>query len=440
MLKRKMYQFLMDWKSSKGKECLLIKGARQIGKTFIVQEFGRNEYKTFVEINFLRTPSLKEIFSGDLSANEIYKRMSAHLPGTKFTKGSTLIFLDEIQKCASARTALKFLAEDGRYDIIASGSLLGLHYGQDADRDVEEVESIPVGFERQIVMYSMDFEEFLWAYGYEQDTIDYLRSFYERREKVPQDINEKFESILREYIVVGGMPEAVQTFVDTQDFNKVQTVQEKILAAYDDDIANHAKGLEKVRIRACYDSLPRQLARENKKFKYAEVEKRASARKYGDSITWLKDSNLVHVCYNVYEPYLPLTANAKNDEFKLYINDSGLLLAKYGMQTKLAVLTKKIQGNAKGGIYENVISELLIKRGYNLNYYKTQNSSMELEFIIEKAGGIVPIEVKSGNSSTASLNNFIEAFHPSVAFKLIDGNVGVSGEKITLPHYMAMFI
>ena len=440
MLKRKMYQFLLDWKANKGNECLLIKGARQIGKTFIVKEFGNNEYKSFVEINFLKTPGLKEIFEGDLTADEIYKHMSAHMPGTRFSKDSTLIFLDEIQKCANARTALKFLAEDGRYDIIASGSLLGLHYGQDADEEVEEVESIPVGFERQVIMYSMDFEEFLWAYGYESDTIEYLRSFYEKREKVPADINEKFESILREYIVVGGMPEAVQKFVDTKDFNEVQIVQEKILASYDDDIALHAKGVEKVKVRACYDSLPRQLARENKKFKYSEVEKRGNARKFGDSITWLKDSNLVHVCYNVHEPYLPLTANSKNDEFKLYLNDSGLLLAKYGMQTKLAVLTKKIQGNAKGGIYENIISEMLIKRGYNLNYYKTQNSSMELEFVIEKDGEVVPVEVKASNSSTASLNAFIEAFHPSVSYKLIDGNIGVAEGKVTLPHYMAMFI
>ena len=440
MLKRKMYQLLLDWKATNSRECLLIKGARQIGKTFIVQEFGKNEYESYIEINFLKNPSYKEIFEGDLSADEIYKRMTAYLPGQKFTKGSTLVFLDEIQKCAKARTALKFLAEDNRYDVIASGSLLGLHYGQDADTEVEEIESIPVGYERQIIMYSLDFEEFLWAYGYGNDTIEYLRSFYEKREKVPVSLNEKFENILREYIVVGGMPETVQIFVDTKDFNEVQAVQEKILAAYDDDIASHAKGAEKVKVRACYDSLPRQLARENKKFKYSEVEKRGNARKFGDSITWLKDSNLVHVCYNVYEPYLPLIANSKNDEFKLYMNDSGLLLAKYGMQTKLAVLSKKISGNAKGGIYENVISEMLIKRGYNLNYFKTQNSSMEIEFIIEKDGEVVPVEVKAGNSSTVSLNHFIETFNPSIAYKMIDGNIGDSNNKITLPHYMAMFI
>ena len=440
MLKRKMYQVLLDWKQKKDKECLLIKGARQIGKTSIVEEFGETEYQSFININFLEKPSLKQIFEGDLTAEEIYKRISAHLPGTNFIEGSTLIFLDEIQKCAAARTALKFLAEDNRYDVIASGSLLGLHYGQDADEEVEEVESIPVGFERQVTMYSMDFEEFLWAYGYEQDSIDYLRSFYNKGEKVPYDINEKFESIFREYIVVGGMPEVVQVFVNSKDFNQVQAVQEKILSAYDDDISNHAKGAEKAKIRACYDSLPRQLAKENKKFKYAEVGSRGNARKYGDSITWLKDSNLVHVCYNVHEPYLPLMANAKNDEFKLYVNDSGLLMARYGMQTKLALLTKKLQGNAKGGIYENVISELLIKRGYSLYYYKTQNSSMEIEFVIEKDGGVVPVEVKAGNTATVSLNNYLASFRPELAYKLIDGNIGSVDGKTTLPHYMVMFI
>lgn len=440
MLTRKMYQVLLDWKQKKDKECLLIKGARQVGKTFIVEEFGAKEYQSFININFLEKPSLKQIFEGDLTAEEIYKRISAHLSEANFVEGSTLIFLDEIQKCAAARTALKFLAEDNRYDVIASGSLLGLHYGQDADEEVEEIESIPVGFERQVTMYSMDFEEFLWAYGYGEDSIEYLRGFYNREEKVPGDINEKFESIFREYIVVGGMPEVVQCFVNTKDFNRVQEVQEKILAAYDDDISNHAKGAEKTKIRACYDSLTRQLARENKKFRYAEVAPRGNARKFADSITWLKDSNLVHVCYNVHEPYLPLMANAKNDEFKLYVNDSGLLMARYGMQTKLALLTKKLKGNAKGGIYENVISELLIKQGYPLYYYKTQNSSMEVEFVIEKDGGVVPVEVKAGNTATASLNSYLLNFKPEVAYKLIDGNVGAIDGKLTLPHYMVMFI
>ncbi len=440
MLQRKIYQYLMDWKATKDRECLLIKGARQIGKTYIVQQFGAAEYESYIEINFVRYPSLKAVFEGDLDAAEIYKRMTAHLPGIRLIEGKTLIFLDEIQRCAKARTALKFLAEDNRFDVIASGSLLGLHYGQDDDEEVEEVESIPVGYERQVVMYSMDFEEFLWAYGYGDDTISYLRSFFTELSKVPEDVNAKFESILREYVVVGGMPEVVAAFVKNKDFGEVQRIQEKILAAYDDDIALHAKGAEKAKVRACYDSLPKQLARENKKFKYSEVEKKATARKYGDSITWLKDANLAYLCYNVYEPYLPLSANGKENEFKVYVNDTGLLMARYGMQTKLAVLTGKILGNAKGGIYENLISEMLVKRGYSLNYYKTDNSSMEIEFVIERNGEVVPVEVKAGNTASPSLNRFLEQFHPSEAYKFVDGNIGTTGGKITLPHYMAMFL
>ena len=440
MLRRKAYDDLLKWKNSKSHETLLIKGARQIGKTFLVREFGKNEYKSFIEINFLKNPSLKEIFDGELTAEEIYKRLSAHLPSTNLIKGETLIFLDEIQKCAKARTSLKFLAEDDRFDIICSGSLLGLHYGQDADDEVEEIESVPVGYERQLIMYSLDFKEFLWAYGYKDEDIAYIKTFFDDKKKIPSDIVQKYQSILKEYIVVGGMPEVVDDFITHKDFSRVQNIQEKILSSYDDDIANHAKGVEKIKVRKCYDSVPRQLARENKKFKYSEVEKKSTSRKYADSVTWLEDSNLVHICRNVYEPYLPLKANSKDNEFKIYYNDTGLLMARYGFQTKLAVLNGTIMGNAKGGIYENLISEMLIKLGYSLNYYKTENSSMEIEFIIEKDGGIIPVEVKAGNSDTPSLNSFLEKFHSAYAIKLIDGNLGVSKNKLVLPHFMAMFL
>ena len=440
MLRRKAYDDLLKWKNQKKHETLLIKGARQIGKTYLVREFGKKEYESFIEINFLKNPGLKAIFEGELTAEEIYKKMTAHLPGINLIKGKTLIFLDEIQKCAKARTSLKFLAEDDSFDIICSGSLLGLHYGQDDDKEVGEVESVPVGYERQLIMYSMDFKEFLWAYGYKDEDIEYLKSFYDSRQKIPNDVLKKYHSIIKEYIVVGGMPEVVNDFVINKDFNRVQSIQEKILSSYDDDIANHAKGVEKVKVRKCYDSVPRQLARENKKFKYSDVEQKSTSRKYADSVTWLEDSNLVHVCRNVFEPYLPLKANSKENEFKLYYNDTGLLLARYGFETKLAVLNGTIIGNAKGGIYENLISEMLIKLGYSLHYYKTDNSSMEIEFIIEKDGGVIPVEVKAGNSSTPSLNSFLDKFKSKYGIKLIDGNLGVLENKIILPHFMAMFL
>ncbi len=439
MLKRKMYDTLLKWKKEDKKECLLVKGARQVGKTYLIRKFGENEYESFIEINFHEQKSLKVIFDGDKTAEEIYKRLTANIPGAKLIPGKTLIFLDEIQKCAGARTALKFLAEDGRFDVIASGSLLGLSYGRDDDKEVEAVESVPVGYEKSIVMYSMDFEEFLWAYGYTDETIKYIKSFYTSEEKLPPDISEKFETILREYLVVGGMPEVVDSFTRFKDFTKVQEIQDKILISYVDDISQHAKGAEKVKVRRCYDSIMRQLARENKKFKYSEVEKKATSRKFGDSVQWLRDANMAYMCFNTSIPILPLKAYEKENEFKLYIADTGLLLALFGFATKQALLNGTLKGYAKGGIYENFVAETLIKNGYTLHYYKP-NDSLELEFIIEKYGEIIPIEVKAGNTATKSLDSFVEEFEPSVAIKLISGNIGKNGKKLTLPHFLAMFI
>lgn len=434
-----MYNTLLKWKKEKKNECLLIKGARQVGKTYLVREFGKNEYESFVEINFQEQKSLKVIFDGDKTAEKIYKRMTANIPNIKLIPHKTLIFLDEIQKCAGARTALKFLAEDNRYDVIASGSLLGLSYGKDDDRDVEPIESIPVGYEKAVTMYSLDFEEFLWSYGYTDETIAYLKSFYTSKEKVPSVIHDRFENLLREYLVVGGMPEVVANYAKFKDFTKVQEIQDKILASYADDISQHAKGVEKAKVRKCYDSIPRQLAKENKKFKYSEVENKATARKFGDSIQWLRDANMAYVCYNTTTPILPLNAYEKDNEFKLYITDTGLLLALFGFATKQALLNGNLKGFAKGGIFENFVAETLIKNGYTLHYYKP-NDSLKLEFIIEKDGEIIPIEVKAGNTPTKSLDSFIEEFTPSIAIKLISGNIGLTDKKFTIPHFLAMFI
>lgn len=439
MLKRKMYDKLLKWKNSRGKECLLIRGARQVGKTYLVRCFGRKEYESFIEINFHMQSDLKVIFSGNRSAEEIYKRMTANIPGIKLIPGKTLIFLDEIQKCADARTALKFLAEDGRFDVIASGSLLGLAYGKDDDREVEEVESVPVGYEKPVTMYSLDFEEFLWAYGYSDSAVEYLKEFFDSMEKIPQDINDKYEGLLREYMVVGGMPEVVADFMENKDFGRVQEIQDKILSSYSDDISQHAKGAEKVKVRKCYDSIPVQLARENRKFKYSEVESKATARKFGDSIQWLHDANMAYICCNTTLPYVPLNAYSKDNEFKLYINDTGLLMALYGFAAKQALLNGKLKSPAKGGIYENFIAEAFVKNGYSLHYYKPDDNS-ELEFLIEKDGEVVPVEVKAGNTATKSLNQFIEKYEPSVSYKLISGNIGKTDTKVTLPHYLVMFI
>lgn len=442
MLKRKVYDQLLNWKIERKnglKKCLILKGARQVGKSYIVKEFGKNEYKSFIYIDFFKQPNLKDVFKGELSADEIYKRLTANMPDIELIKGDTLIFLDEIQYCGNARTAIKFLAEDMRYDVISSGSLLGLSYNDIDDDLVEEPKSIPVGYETQIIMHSLDFEEFLWSYGYKEDTISNLREYLISNEKIPESINERFETLFREFMVVGGMPEVVADFAENKDFNRVAKIQADILAEYQDDISKHAKGKEKQYVRMCYDAVFKQLAKEVKKFQYSTVEKGQTRRKFGGSVKWLRDANLVNTCYNVHEPYLPLMANANEDQFKLYVNDTGLLTSMYGFETKLAILNNTIKGNAKGGIYENIIAECLVKRGYNLYYYKP-NDTQEIEFLIEKNGEVLPIEVKASNSSTKSLNSFIEKFEPSVSYKLITGGNGKVGNKLTLPHYLVMFL
>ena len=440
MIKRKMYKYLINWKQKKDKSALIIKGARQVGKSYLVREFGRNEYEGYIEINFLKNPLYKNIFKGDLSAEEIFKRLSAYIPNLKIIPFKTLLFLDEIQVCAEARTAVKFLVEDGSVDVISSGSLLGLSYLEDDDKNVTEPTSLPVGYEEQITMYSLDFEEFLWAKGYNDDAIAYLKDFYISNKEVPKELNDKYLELFREFMIVGGMPEVVQTFIDSNNFQEASKIQGKILADYQDDISKHAKGQEKIKVRQCYDSIPKQLAKEYKKFQYSVVEKGKTSKKYGGSIKWLCDSSLVNKCSNVNEAYIPLLAYEMDDQFKLYLNDTGLLLYLYGPETKLAILNNTLKGNAKGGIYENIISESLLKRGYKLYYYKTQNSSMEIEFVIEKNGEVIPIEVKAGNDSTPSLNSFINKYHPKVSYKFVNGNVGFLDGKKTLPHYMVMFI
>ena len=442
MLRRKIYSELLEWKKRRinlKKEALIIKGARQVGKTSIVEEFGKNEYDSFIEINFIKRPDLKSIFLGSKDPANVYSRISLLMPDARIIPGKTLLFIDEIQKCGDARTAIKFLATDFTCDVISSGSLLGLEYGEDADNEVTIPDSIPVGFELELKLYSLDFEEYLWAKGYDNSQLEYLKELFIAGEKIPDAINDKFEYLFREYMVIGGMPEVVDSFVSTLDYNESIRIQNKIISDYQEDISTHAKGEQKIKVRACYDSIPKQLARELKRFQYAFVEKGQTSRKYGGSVKWLKDSDLVNVCYNVREPYIPLIANEIEEQFKMYINDTGLLTQMYGRETKIAILNNTIKGNAKGAIYENIIAELLVKKGYKLHYYKPDDDH-ELEFIIEKNGEVIPIEVKAGNTKSISLNRFINDFSVSIGYKLINGNQGYENNKKTIPHYMIIFL
>ena len=432
MLKRKIYDKLVEWKKTKKNECLLIKGARQIGKTYIIREFGEKQYKSFVEINFVTNPEYKQIFDEALDAQTIYKKISLLVPNVKFVEKSTLIFFDEIQDCPNARTALKFLAIDNKYDVIASGSLIGIHY--------KEITSIPVGYERQMEMYSLDFEEYLWAIGKSEQAIKYLKEYFVSREKIPTAINDEYLSLLREYAAVGGMPEVVNEFIKTNSFQAANAVQTKILQSYKDDINKYASSVDRQKIADCYNSIPRQLAKEYKKFQYKTVDKEGSAKKYESSLEWLIDAGMIKKCTNVSLPQIPLVAYEKAEQFKVYVTDIGLLTNMYGFTTQSMIVSNKLVGPAKGGIYENLIFDILTKLGCKLYYYKNERNTQEIEFLIEQNENVVPIEVKSGNGASVSLNTFIDEFKPDVAYKLVMGNTGVVGTKVTLPLYLALFI
>lgn len=443
MLYRKSYDDLIKWKRERNEnhisECLSIRGPRQVGKTFLVREFGHKEYKTFIEINFANSPSYKDLFDGDLSADRLYQFFKLSFSNLKFVEGNTLIFLDEIQKCSNARTALKIMASDFRYDVITSGSLLGLSYSQDDDKDISEPKLLPVGFEKIYILNSLDFEEFLLAIGVSSENINILKDYANKKEPLNSSILKKYEEIYRQYLVLGGMPEVIQNFVNYKDYRKAFEIQDRIITNYNDDIAIHAKGAEKIKVRRCFDSLPSQLGKEFKKFQYSLVESGQTSKKYGGSVKWLEDSQIVKICRNVKQPFIPLRGNEIYNEYKMYLHDTGLLLALYGLEARKGILFNTLKGNGKGGIYENAVAEILYKKGLNINYYHPSDNQ-EIEFIIEKDNEVLPIEVKASNGPSISLNRFIDTYKPPIAYKVINGNLGYVDKKISIPHFLLPFV
>lgn len=437
-LRRYFYDRLVDWKKSKGRECLLVKGARQVGKTYIIRKFGRENYERFIEINFSKEPNLISAFDGNLDAETIFSAISSLRRDFDIVPGKTLLFLDELQDCPNARTAFKFLAEDGRCDVVASGSLLGIKYKYRKRRERMEPKSIPVGYERQMTMYSLSFEEFLWANGITEDLIRRMQGYFERREIVPDVFNDRFNRLVREYIVVGGMPEVVSDYVENRHFGRVQTMQEKLLAAYVDDIHKYAEPVDVTKIEGCFRAVPRTLAKENRKFKYGEVEKGGSARKFFNCVEWLKNAWLAAMAECVNEALPGLSAYVREDWFKLYLSDIGLLSSVYGMLVKSEILQGTLAGTVKGGVYENFVATVLQRNGHPLRYYRKEES--EVEFLVETSAGVIPVEVKAQTGRTLSLDKLLTRSQVPFGYKLTGGNVGVSGKKITLPHYMAMFI
>lgn len=433
MLRRKIYDKLLAWKNNKGKkDAILLRGVRQCGKTYIVREFGKREYKNFIEINFIERPDMQAVFFGNLDVDNMVQQIKLSMPGCQFIPGETLLFLDEIQDVPNARTSLKFWTQDGRFDCIASGSLLGMDYKNEV--------SIPVGYERQLIMRTLDFEEFIWALGAEVNLKEMLAPYVDGAKRVPEAMHNSLNKYLQEYMVVGGLPEVVDTYIATKDFYQVHLLQEKILRDYQDDIAKYALNQDKIKAKQCFLSIPRQLSKENHKFQYSVVEKKATARKFTSSLDWLHNAGLIDFAYNVNSPWFPLKAHVKEDQFRVYLCDIGLLVAMYGYQLKIALLSDALEGPAKGGIYESLVADILAKRGEELYYYKKEDSTLEIEFILERDCKLVPVEVKARKGSTRSLNELLKMDNIERGYKLTAQNTGVVEKKITLPLYMAAII
>lgn len=436
MLKRKIEQKLSDWKGTENCKPLIIKGCRQCGKTFSVLDFAKKNYKNVVYLNFYENPDYASVFAGSLEVDTIVMMLSALL-GRKavFESGSTVLILDEIQECPEARTALKFFRMDGRYDVIGTGSLLGVKgYGK-------EPKSVPVGSETVIDMYPLDFEEFLWANGIAEPVIEMLKKCLEDETPVPEALHSRMRQLLLQYAVVGGMPDAVQTFVDTKQMDEVLQIQRDIVRSYEGDMVKYAEKKDKSRIRECFQSIPKQLSKENKKFQYSVVKKGSTASKYAGSLQWIEDAGIIVRCYNLSITELPLDGNALEEVFKVYMSDCGLFVSMLEDGTQFDILRGNLYGY-KGAIFENLIADIFGKMGRKL-YYFHKDSGLEVDFVIRYKGQCTLVEVKAATGNTKSTKTILhhpEKYHVNHAIKLGDNNVGRTGQLLTLPLYMAFLL
>ena len=434
MLRRKIEKKLAEWKQRREKKCLIVQGARQVGKTFSIRKFAKDKYTELLEINFKDDPDAVEIFAGKLDADSLVTNMRLRFPKLKIQPGKTLIFLDEIQECPEAITSLKFWTEDRRYDVIASGSLLGIDY--------KRASSYPVGHVSYLKMYALDFEEFLWSLGVAEDIIEVLHGYFDEQSPVPVAMHSAMMEYFRLYLAVGGMPAVVWSYVNTKDFNIVDRIQRELLQDYQYDIAHYATAEEKVKAEKCFMSLSKQLLdKENHKFQYKDVEKGGRGQKYFSSVEWLLKANIIHCCNKVSDIRYDLSDYEDESFFRAYTADLSLLIGMKDFALKNLIISNKLTGNTKGGLYECAVADILYKKGYNLYFYKNETTRKEVDFIIQKEGNVIPIEVKSGNTRATSLNNVFKKW-PDIhaAYKFVDGNIGKENNIITAPLYMAMFV
>ena len=434
-LKRKIDAFLNEWKADPDRNPLIVKGPRQVGKTESIKRFGDMNYKSVISINFVEEPKYKMITADGYGTDSIIKNISRMDPSKRFLEGETLIFFDELQEFPEITTALKFFKIDGRFDVIGSGSMLGINY--------QKIESNSVGYKTDYEMFSMDFEEFLWAKGYDdsfiEEMLEHMRSLTPFNE-VEMSV---CSSLFLDYCILGGMPAVVREFIIKGTFEGSLALQRQLIADYKEDIRKYAEGIDQTRIVNVFNHIPVQLAKDNKKFQISKVASGARFRDYRGCIEWLDDAGMVNVCYCLNFPELPLRGNYDDTKYKLYFADTGLLVAMLDEEAQDDLRTNKNLGVYKGALYENIVSEALVKAGYKLYYYKREDSSLEQDFFVRTADALIPIEVKAKNGTTKSMRTLIKGekyadIHYGIKF--IGGNIGDSDAIYTFPYFCAFLL
>ena len=434
-LKRKIDKFLDEWLISDKKKPLIIKGARQIGKTKTIEEFAKRNNLSLVEINFVLNPEFRDIFDNGYKVDKILENISFKDPSLEFIPGKTLIFFDEIQKCINAATSLKSFKLDGRFDVICSGSLMGLSY--------KEIESVSTGHKIDYTMYSMDFEEFLWALGYKEEQIENL---YECMKNLSPLSETQFNVLLdrfHQYMVLGGMPEVVKLFVDQKNYSGTLALQKQIILDYEEDITKYVEGLDKTKILNVFRKIPIFLGQDNKKFRISKVAHGARNREYTGVTDWLIDAGIVNISYCLNDLALPLKGNYDSDNYRLYFMDTGLLVASLDEESSKDLRDNKNFNTYKGAIYENIVGDMLKKSGYDLYFYKNEDGTQEVEFFVRDAKHLIPIDVKATDGKVKSIKSFIEDKNIkdiNFGIKLAEKNIGFENNIYTFPYFLTFLL
>lgn len=435
LLKRKIDKYLTDWKNRPDRKPLIIKGARQIGKTRSVEWFASQNYASVIEINFIEQKKYREIFNDGFEVDAILKNISLLNPELKFIPGDTIFFFDELQACPNCATSLKFFKLDGRFDVICSGSLMGISYN--------EIESNSVGYKEDYEMHSMDFEEFLWAMGYNDEfTADLLSHMLDVRPLSELQMD-TLMSLFRDYVIIGGMPEVVSTYVRNRNFSGTLDIQRQLLKDYEEDITKYVEGLDKAKVKAVYNHISIFLAKENKRFQITKIARNARNRDYMGCVEWLADAGVVNVCYCLNQPELPLKGNYDPKMYKIYFKDTGLLIASLDEEAQEDLRANRNLGTYKGAIYENIVGDMLVKQGYRLFYYHSDRPALEMDFFIRDADSLIPVEVKANDGATASLNRLLnDDKYNDVKYgiKLGYRNIGFNGKFYTFPYFLTFLL